>query len=169
MELRLAKKEDLDTLEKMFASIVEEMNKNGIHIWNEYYPFEEFEGDIEKNKLYLLVENDTICSVFALLDEMSASDCFEWEDKKAPAKYIERLGVNTELLRKGIGSTTLQFAKDICRKNGAKYLRLTVAEENFSAIALYNKNGFNKVEGIFEEYSPSLDKTIVQFGFEIKV
>lgn len=169
MELRLARKEDLKELEKMFSLIVQEMRKNGIYIWNEYYPFEEFENDIDNNRLYLLIENDDICSAFALFDNIEGNDCFNWENKQSKCKYLGRLGVNINYMRKGVASKTINYAKNICKNNGIEYLRLTVVEENLPAISLYEKNGFNKKDGIYKEYSPSLDKTIREIAFEIKI
>ena len=70
MELRLANKQDLPELEKMFNKIVEQMNNNGIYIWNEYYPYEEFENDIENNRLFLLIKDNKICASFVVLEEL---------------------------------------------------------------------------------------------------
>lgn len=169
VDLRLAKKDDLSKLENMFISIVEQMDKNGIHIWNEYYPFEEFENDIDNQRLYLLVEGELICSAFVLLDDIDGSDCFDWKNKKAKAKYMGRFGVNTEFLRKGIASKTIQYAKDMCRKIDVGFLRLTVERNNYPAISLYLKNGFVSVGGEYKEYSPTLGKTINEVGYELKI
>lgn len=168
MNIRLAKKEDLNELKKMYTSIVNEMNKNGIYIWNNYYPFEEFENDIENSRLYLLIDNNIICAAFALFDDIDGSDCFNWENNQSNALYISRLGVNVNFLRKGIGSQAIKYAKEICNKKNAEYLRLTVVNDNMPAISLYIKNGFNKVTGMYTEYSASLDRTINEVGFEIK-
>lgn len=169
MKLRLAEKNDLVKLEEMFASIVKEMNKNGINIWNEYYPFEEFENDIDYQRLYLLVEEGSISSAFALFDEIEGENCFAWKDKNAKAKYIGRFGVNTDFRRRGIGSRTIQYAEEICKDCGAKFLRLTVANENFPAKSLYLKNNFSVVDGEYREYSPSLERTIVEEGYELEL
>lgn len=169
MNLRPAKKEDLGKLENMFISIVEQMNKNGIFIWNEYYPFEEFDNDIDNHRLYLLVEGELICSAFVLFDDIEGSDCFDWKNKKAKAKYMGRFGVNTEFLRKGIGSKTIQYAKDICKKTDVEFLRLTVAKNNYPAISLYLKNHFVSVDGEYKEFSPTLAKTIVEAGYELEI
>lgn len=169
MKIRLANKSDLNTLEIMFNNIVNEMHKNEIFIWNEYYPFEEFESDINKKRLYVLTENNDIISAFALLDTIQGRDCFSWQDNSSKSMYIARLGVNTKFLHKGVGSKTLQETIQICKQNNVKFLRLTVAEENFPAINLYLKNKFIKVAGQYKEYSESLSKTISEIGFELKI
>lgn len=169
MKIRLANKADLETLKQMFLSIVENMYKNGIFIWNEYYPFEEFEKDIDSKQLYVLIENNTIVSAFCLLNNIQGESNFNWQEKQAKSIYIARLGVNTDYTRKGIATKTLEYAKQLCKQLKAKFLRLTVVEENIPAINLYLKNGFTKVEGLYQEYSECLNKTINEIGFEIKL
>jgi len=169
MNIRLANKQDLPELKKMFNHIVAKMNDDGINIWNEYYPFEEFEGDIENNRLYLLVDENDICATFGLFDSTCGEDLFKWEDNQEKAIYIGRLGVNVNFLRKGIGTKAIDEARKLVKQKNGKYLRLTVGEENVPAINLYLKNGFNKVDGLFSEYSETLDKTIHEIGFELKI
>ena len=47
MNIRLARPEDLPRLNEMFTAIVVDMDRTGVPIWNEYYPFDYFEEDIE--------------------------------------------------------------------------------------------------------------------------
>ncbi len=169
MNIRLANKKDLPVLEQMFNRIVTEMNRNGINIWNEYYPFEEFENDIELSRLYLLVDGNIICAAFVLFDSINGTDCFKWESYNAKPIYIGRLGVNVDYLRKGIGSKVIEEAIHLSKQMKGEYLRLTVVKENIPAINLYLKNGFKKVEGIYNEYSETLDKIIQEIGFEFKI
>ena len=169
MELRLAKKQDLPKLEEMFIKIVEQMNNNGIYIWNEYYPYEEFENDIENNRLFLLTKDNDICASFVVLDELTGEECFNWENKNEKALYMARLGVNVNFLRQGIGTKVLEIGKNIAKQKGLNYIRFTVVKENTPAITLYSKNNFKQVDGIYREYSESLNKTIEELGFELKL
>lgn len=169
MKVRLANKQDLPILEQMFNRIVAEMNKNNIYIWNEYYPFEEFENDIEQSRLYLLVDDSNICAAFALFDSITGAECFKWVSDNTKAIYIGRLGVNVDYLRKGIGTRVIDEAITLAKQRRGEYLRLTVVKENIPAINLYLKNGFNQVDGVYNEYSESLGKTIKEIGFELKL
>lgn len=169
MEIRLAKKDDLPKLETMYKEIVAEMNNNNLFIWNEYYPYEEFEGDINAKRLYLMIDKKQIIGAFVLLDEIAGSQNFQWEKPTAKSMYIGRLGINVHYLRSGLGSRLLMFAKDIVKKSNAQYLRLTVANDNLPAIKLYNKNGFYNVAGTYNEFSETLNKTISEIGFEFKL
>ena len=54
LNLRLAKNTDLDFLKEMYKEIVENMYKNNIKIWNDFYPFEVIKEDVENNNFYVL-------------------------------------------------------------------------------------------------------------------
>ena len=68
MNLRLAKKNDLHQLKKMYEKIIDNMNKNNIQIWDEIYPYEFFQDDIENKRLYILTEDDDIVAAFVLCE-----------------------------------------------------------------------------------------------------
>lgn len=167
MKIRLANNSDLPELKIMFKEIVEEMNNNGIKIWSDYYPYEMFKDDIKNKQLYVLVEDKKICATIGTFDNISGQECFEWADSTAKAMYIGRIGVNTRFLRRGIGSKAIAEAIKISKKKGCKYIRLTVTKENTPAIKLYEKNGFVRVKGEFHEYAESLNKTHIEYGYEL--
>lgn len=168
MEIRLATPSDLPQLKEMFVGIVNNMYQQGIKIWNEYYPYEEFIFDIEKKQLYLLVEDNVIMATL-VVNEESNYDCFSWHDKNAKALYLNRLGVNINYLRKGIGVKVLDEAKNIAKSRNLQFLRLTVVDFNIPAIKLYKKYGFIQVKGSFKEYIPERDLTLTEYGFEYKL
>ena len=153
----------------MFQKIITQMYNNSIKIWNEFYPYEEFEGDIIRNNLYLLTSKEVIVAVFGLYDSITGYEAFEWKDKKANALYLGRLGVNTNFLRKGIGSLILDHTQNIAIKKDKTFIRLLVIDENTPAIKLYKKNGFIKVPGTYCEFSEASNKNIVELGFEKEV
>ncbi|GAA0126981.1 GNAT family N-acetyltransferase [Clostridium sp. CTA-19] len=167
MNLRMANIDDLSQLKAVYGKIIDNMNKDNIQIWDEIYPCEFFCDDIESNRLYVLEENNEIVSAFALCNSNPGSEYVKWENKHDKALYIDRLGVNVNYSRKGIGSVMLNKAIVIARDKGAKYLRLFVVDINKPAINLYIKNAFKKVDGIYDEI---IDKDLVlhEFGFEIK-
>ena len=61
----------------------------------------------------------------------------------------------------------LNKAIELSREMGAEYLRLFVVDENYPAINLYKKTGFEKVDGIYDEVIDD-DFVLHEFGFEIK-
>lgn len=169
MQYRKATYMDLPVLNKILSNVIEHMHQNNIRIWNEFYPAEELENDIAHNNLYVIVSEEQIVSVFGIYDTIPSQNNFKWKDEKGKALYFGRFFVNTNFLRKGIGTQTLAMAQDISKQKKAAYLRLLVSDENTPAINLYVKNNFEKVEGMCIEFSEGLNKNITEFGFEKEI
>lgn len=169
IKCRLANEGDLPKLEIIFKQIVKHMYNGGIKIWNDFYPFDEFPDDIKNKNLYLLINNEDIISVFGLYSSTNGQENFEWGNKNAKVFYLGRFAVNINYLNQGVGSLTLKLASEIVRKQNAHFLRLLVSNENFPALNLYRKNGFQRVMGEYVEFSEALHKDIVEFGFEKKL
>ena len=167
MNLRLATKNDLNFLESMYNSIIDNMYSQEIRIWHKYYPFDEFEFDIENNNLYVIEENHEIICAFCVTNSNSASQNFKWSKPDENTVYLSRLGVNTDHLKKGVATKALDFVKQIAIQRNAKFVRLMVAIENIPASKLYIKNGFVKVDGTSQEYAECLNKTITEYGYEL--
>ncbi len=166
MEIKKATNEDLVELKSMYAGIVSKMDSGGIHIWNEYYPYEEFSEDILEGRLYLLLEEKVIISAFGLYESVNGAKNFKWSGKDDDAVYLGRLGVNTNYARSGFGTKALNAAEQLALNLGKKFLRLQVGDINIPATNLYFKNGFTKVQGFFDEYSETLDVVIHELGYE---
>ena len=169
METRYAVVEDLPELKTMFDKIVKSMQANNVFIWNEYYPYEEFENDIQNKDLYVVVDNDKIISAFGLFDVVNGSDCFEWSNINSKVLYLGRFGVNPDYQKSGYGARTINEAIKLAKDFGAKYLRLQVVDSNMPAINFYKKVGFVQANGKFEEYIDETNTTLIEYGFEIKI
>lgn len=167
MNLRLANMDDLPQLKGVYRNIIDTMNQNNIQIWDEIYPCEFFADDIENNRLYVLMEQDEIAAAFALCSANAGENHVKWENNRAQALYIDRLGVNVNYLRKGIGALTLHQAVALAKEKGAAYLRLFVVDSNEPAINLYRKSGFQQADGIYDEVIDD-DLILHELGFEIK-
>ena len=168
MEFRLARIEDLKQLKIMYKEIIKNMNKNNIQIWDDIYPCEFFEDDINNKRLYVIADDEEIISAFASCDNNAGEAYVEWSEKSAKVMYIDRLGVNVEYSKKGIGQQMLNKAKEISKSIGAEYLRLFVVDINKPAIRLYQKNGFTKVDGVYDEVFDD-GYVLREIGYEIKL
>lgn len=167
MEFRLAEMHDLMGIKSMYKKIVEHMNQNNISIWDEIYPCEFFQNDIKHNNLYILSECGEIVAAFVLSESNAAESYMKWKEPTSKASYIDRLGVNVDYLNQGIGAMLLQHALKIAKERESECLRLFVVDINKPAISLYTKNGFEQVEGLYEE---KVDKRVLrEYGFEIKL
>lgn len=168
MEIVLAKLDDLQNIKDMYTKIVDNMYENNIKIWNYDYPIEDFEIDIKESQLYILKDNDNILGGFVIYEHTNPEEDVEWEDKNAKAFILNRLGVNVEYLRQGIGEKLVKEACNIAASKGAGYLRLLVSDVNNPAIELYTKCKFNKLKGIHEERIRT-DFSLYEYGFEVQL
>lgn len=168
MKFRLANNEDLFQLKIVYGKIIDNMNDNGIGIWDNIYPCEFFKEDIEKEQLYVLYNENELVAAFALCNSNIGENSVKWKNKQEKALYIDRFGVSVEHLRQGIGSVMLQNAVKVAREKGFKYLRLFVVDINEPAINLYKKNGFKQVGGVFDEV---IDDELIlhEYGFEKEI
>ncbi len=166
MYIRLARLSDLPDLKQMILLVVNDMNHNGILIWNEFYPYEEFEQDIINNELYVMTFQNEIVGVFALLSQINGAYAFNWSHKDKSAIYISRLCIHPDYKHQGFASKTLTAIYQLAQNKGIHTIRLSVASINIPAVKLYEKNGFERVSGTFNEFSPTLNQIIVECGYE---
>lgn len=165
MTFRLANMQDLPQLQSMYQEITRDMYEKGIDIWDEIYPCTFFADDIRQNSLYVLCDGETIAAAFVLCDCNPGSEAVVWQHKSGKAVYLDRFGVNVRYMRKGIGSMMLQKAAETARQLGAANLRLFVVDINTPAIKLYEKNGFARAAGSYDEV---IDDTCLlhEYGYE---
>lgn len=168
MDFRLAYITDLPQLKIMYGEIVDNMNYNGIRIWDDIYPSLFLLDDIENDNLYVLVDGNEVISAFALCESNAGENFVQWSSENEKSLYIDRLGVNVKYLEQGIGSIMIKKAIMLARQKGAKYLKLFVVDINKPAINLYIKNGFNRVDGVFDEIIDD-NITLHEYGFEIEI
>lgn len=168
MNLRQATESDLPALKAMYRRIIAEMERNGIRIWDDVYPCEILIDDIRTDALFLLEQNGEPLAAFALCPATGGIETMKWKEPHAPARYVERLGVDPDHLRQGIGAAALCHAIDLTRALGGRYLRLFVVDKNTPAIDLYRKVGFRRAEGIYQKYIFD-DFLLSEYGFEIEV
>lgn len=166
MDFRLAVMQDLLQIKSVYKSLIEKMNREQIQIWDDIYPCEFFAEDIRSNRLYVLLDKDDIVSAFVLCDTNPGEKFVAWQDNHCRALYLDRLGVNVNYARMGIGSFMLEKAKETAKKLGAEYLRLFVVDINEPAIQLYVKNGFIKRNGVYDEVIEN-DLVLHEYGYEV--
>ena len=146
MLYRLGKREDLDEICCLIKKAIELMERQGIDQWDELYPTKEvFLDDIEKNTLYVAVEDDKIIAVYVINRECDEEyhKC-EWENPDESACVIHRLCVSPDCQNKGIGSMVLSHIEEQVKHMGYLSIRLDVFTENPYALKLYEKNGYEK-------------------------
>ena len=99
---------------------------------------EHFEQLIKDKEIFVAKIDDEIVGYFTVnvIEKLNPSMRYR--------KYlaIEAICVDENYRNKGIGTSMLEFAKDMAKENKCTDLYLTVNEENTNAIKLYEKFGF---------------------------
>lgn len=168
MYFKKAVSDDLPNINGMFNQVIADMDQKGINIWDSVYPACAFPEDIQKGRLYLLMEEDEIISAFALCETSNGEKAIDWENNNAKPLYLYRFATNVKYLRQGIGEITLQEAIRVSKELGAEYLRLLVVDENVPAIEFYKKHNFKKANGIFD-ISMGESLVLKEYGYELKL
>lgn len=165
MKVVLANKNDLEKINIIITKVIENMNKQGIKIWNEYYPSECFLGDIEKENLYLLKNNDEIVGMGVLCGFDESGDVFKFSGTKNNL-FLTRFAINVDYLNMGYGKKLLEEMIHIAKNKDMDSIKLAVAKVNIPAIRLYEKYGFKKVDGVF--YNKFITKcNNEEYGYEL--
>ena len=166
MSLRRAGEQDLPRLKTAYQTVIERMQREGIFIWNERYPYEVLGEDISLGRLYLMETEGEIEAIFALCAESGGERFVQWK-YSGKALYLYRLGVSGAP-RSGVGGKALCEAMKLARAFGASSLRLFVVDNNVPALRFYQKHGFEKVPGIYED-SVADGPLLSEYGFEKKL
>jgi len=72
---------------------------------------------------------------------------------------LKSLNVDELKTVKKIATELINYLKEYCLNNGINTINLEVREDNFSAISLYEKNGF-KLQGVRKNYYDCKDALI---------
>ena len=165
LRIRRAAFSDLPAAKEMYAALVARMDQEGWGVWDETYPRDFVEKDIERDQFYLLLEGDRLVGAFALPAHDNGEGDVPWQEPSAPARYLYRFGIAAGQGGRGLGKQALGKIEELCGALGARYLRLYVAYENQPAISLYQKAGFARLPGEFGEFL--LDGTrLFEYAFE---
>ena len=166
MEFRRAEEKDLVQVKQVFERIATHMEAQGLSIWDEVYPCAFFAEDIEKGRLFVLADGERIVSAFALCADNAGAFSVLWPNGARRAMYLDRFGVSVEDRGRGVGRLMLQKARQTAAAMGAETLRLFVVDENAPAIRLYERAGFMRAEGVFDEVIDE-ELTLREYGYEI--
>ena len=115
--------------------------------WDLDYPSRETaEYDINNGFLYVLKNGEKIIAV------ASAGNFDELEDLRWKLRNpceLARIGVMPTMQKQGIGSILLKYVIEAMADKGYDGMRFTACKNNLAALALYDKNGFEKCGEVF--------------------
>ena len=168
LRIRRAEMIDLPAAKEMYAALVARMDQEGWGVWDETYPRDFVEKDIERGQFYLLLEGDRLAGAFALPPHDNGEGDVPWQEPSAPARYLYRFGIAAGQGGRGLGTQALEAIGGLTKSLGARYLRLYVAHENQPAMGLYRKMGFSQRPGEFGEMLEDGTR-LYEYAFEKEV
>ena len=166
MNIRIATKNDLEKLNILYKSVIDDMeNVKKINIWDEVYPFCEFEKDIMNKEMFVIEDEGKILGSFALSEfDDPEYHTIEWKSNNKKWFYINRLAILPSEQGKGYAKQAMEFINKYAIDNNYDFIRLTVHTDNKYAIGLYEKFGFVKIENGYWSFD---DKIFIGFEKEI--
>lgn len=123
-----------------------------LSVWNDIYPFCQFENDIAGRNAYILEQDGRIIGSFVLDNNDDPDYCnIKWTSLNKNFLYLSRLAILPTERGKDYVRTAVNFACGFAHDNGYDVIRLTVHTANKYAIWLYEGLGFEKVmEGFWQ-------------------
>lgn len=147
ISFRRARQSDLNDVFQVVTDAIEEMERNNIFQWDEFYPDRAIlKEDVLKNQLYLGTAGSDIASVYVLNSECDEEyENGAWQYPNASFGVIHRLCVNPKFQNKGIGRLTVEHIEQELKAEGIESIRLDAFTLNPFALKMYDKLGFEKV------------------------
>lgn len=146
MEFRRAKKEDVGKIMAIIKKAQDHLKSQGIDQWQNGYPNEEtIEKDIDDNNFYVLLENNEILGITALIfgEDITYKKIYEgkWltDDKYA---VIHRMAVDLDKKRKGLASEILKKVEKTTSDNNIYSIRVDTHRDNKAMQNFLEKNDF---------------------------
>ena len=133
-----ARYEDIPEIVSIYRSLV---GTPGCTWDNEYPSRETAEEDLDSGSLYILKQDGKIVAVVSAGDFGELGD-LPWTPKN-PCE-LARIGVIPAMQGRGIGTMILQNIMKAMKDKGFDGIRMLVSPTNPAALALYEKNGFER-------------------------
>ncbi len=149
--IRHAKISEIADILTISKACAKKMIDNGIHQWNEHYPSgKDFEKDIERNELFVLVIQDQIIGTVVISNLMDAEyKAVEWLTPNGNNIYVHRLSVHPEHQGQGHAQDLMDFAEDFAKTNHFSSVRLDTFSQNKRNQKFYETRGYQKLGDIY--------------------
>lgn len=147
MIYKLAKETDINKICSLIKNAIKVMENQQIFQWDSLYPTKaDFLGDIQKQQLFVGLNNNDIAVIYALnRDSDTQYEKGNWKYPDSEYRVIHRLCVNPEYQNRGIAKITLLHIEKELSEMGVQTIRLDVYSNNLFALSLYQNNGYEKV------------------------
>lgn len=149
--IRKGTRSDIDRILTITKACAKNMDDNGIHQWNEYYPNRPaFETDIERDELFVLEIEDIVigCVAISSLGDKEYEDV-KWLTESKNNLYVHRLAVHPDHQHKGYAIQLMNFAEHFAIENNYASIRLDTFSQNKKNQLFYELRGYKKLEDIY--------------------
>lgn len=146
MTINKGEMDNLDSIVEIIRDAVAEMEKQGIHQWDEIYPARsDIESDIKKGNLFTVWETDSLAAIYVLSQECDEEykKC-AWTSDDDSAYILHRLCVSPKFQNRGMAKRILDHIEKQVLELNMKSIRLDVFSENPYALRLYENFGYER-------------------------
>ncbi|WP_108422408.1 GNAT family N-acetyltransferase [Flagellimonas amoyensis] len=149
--IRPAKISEIPDILSITRACAQKMEQNGIHQWNEHYPSEAaFINDVEREELYVIVENGSILGTIVVSTFMDDEyRPIQWLTPNGNSTYIHRLSVHPDHQGKGLAQQLMDFAETYSKNRQFVSVRLDTFSQNKRNQRFYEQRGYQKLGDIF--------------------
>ncbi|WP_353777206.1 GNAT family N-acetyltransferase [Winogradskyella sp. 3972H.M.0a.05] len=149
--IRKATTKDIDAITLITKACAKHMQDQGIFQWNEVYPNREaFETDVERDELYVILQNEQIAGCIVIstfMDEIYKP--VQWLTDNENNIYIHRLAILPETQGKGYARQLMDFAEQYAIDNNYTSIRLDTFSQNPRNQKFYELRGYKRLEDIY--------------------
>ena len=146
MEFRTATPDDLDALVSLYGAATQDMLRQGIDQWDEYYPDREIlTEDVESGDMTLgLLDGEPACAWVVNREYEPEYVSGAWEHTGGDFCVLHRLCVNPELQGRGLARQAMARMEKNALDKGFDSVRLDVFSQNLHAQRLYERLGYKR-------------------------
>ena len=146
MEFRTATIDDLDALVALYGAATQDMLRQGIDQWDEYYPDREIlTEDVESGDMTLgLLDGEPACAWVVNREYEPEYVSGAWEHTGGDFCVLHRLCVNPELQGRGLARQAMARMEKNALDKGFDSVRLDVFSQNLHAQRLYERLGYKR-------------------------
>ena len=140
MEIKKAQKENIEEILDIYKSL---LGYPGC-TWNEEYPtLIDVEYDIEKDALYMIVDDYKIIGVATAVEDSYLKNLSCWNKEIKNPCELARVAVLKEYQNKGIAKEIIRYIENDIRSKGFDGIHFLVSKTNPRALNLYNSLSFS--------------------------
>jgi len=141
---RKALLEDLNSIKDLLFSVVHNMNKNGLFMWNKNYPNQKIiKEDIKKGNLFVITFNEKIIGMVVLNNKLSKSKNRNIKPSNK-SLYVHRLCVHPDFQKRGLSFDILNLVEKRGYYTGFSSIRAEVTPVNIASYKLFISHNYVK-------------------------